>query len=211
MAGKETTERYEAERGQTLVEYALIIALISLSAIAALGFMSGKIQAVFSKSGNSLAAVCVSNPDGSCDGGTGGPGSPPPPPPPPPPTSPPGSVSIVCSGGIPGTCDDGDTLTANTIGWNNGPFTSFRFVWGHNTSFQLSGDCVDDSFGGTAWTPVETDIGAATTQTYAAPQQEPGPFSGGGLGDSIRVQVYATNAGGESTSFARACVVVQNL
>ena len=47
--------------GQTLVEYALIIALISLAAIAALGFMSGKIQNVFSKSGNSLNAIQVSS------------------------------------------------------------------------------------------------------------------------------------------------------
>ena len=64
--------RRRSERGQTLVEYVLIIALVSLAAIAALGFMSGKIQQVFSKSANTLNNVQVAS------------GSPAPPPSPPP-------------------------------------------------------------------------------------------------------------------------------
>lgn len=52
----------EKEEGQTLVEYALIIALVSLAAIAALGFLSGRIQNVFSKAGNSLNSINVSGP-----------------------------------------------------------------------------------------------------------------------------------------------------
>jgi pilus assembly protein Flp/PilA len=45
------------ERGQGLVEYALIIALVSLAAIVALTFLSGKINGLFSKTGNSLNTV----------------------------------------------------------------------------------------------------------------------------------------------------------
>ena len=45
------------ERGQGLVEYALIIALVSLAAIAALGFLSGEINDLFRKTGNVLNNV----------------------------------------------------------------------------------------------------------------------------------------------------------
>ena len=44
----------DEESGQTLVEYALIIALVAIAAIAALGFLSGKIQGIFSDAGSSL-------------------------------------------------------------------------------------------------------------------------------------------------------------
>jgi Flp pilus assembly pilin Flp len=60
------------ERGQGLVEYALILALVSLAAIVALGFMSGKINSLFSKTGNSLNSVNI--------GAGGAPSGPPPPP-----------------------------------------------------------------------------------------------------------------------------------
>ena len=46
----------EGESGQTLVEYALIIALVALACIAALGFLSGKIQSLFSNAGSSLGS-----------------------------------------------------------------------------------------------------------------------------------------------------------
>jgi Flp pilus assembly pilin Flp len=49
----------EREQGQALVEYALILALVSLAAIVALGFLSGKINTLFSKAGNSLNNVPV--------------------------------------------------------------------------------------------------------------------------------------------------------
>src|SRR6266536_3735709 len=42
------------EKGQTLVEYALIITLIALACVLALGFLSGKIQSLFSKTGSQL-------------------------------------------------------------------------------------------------------------------------------------------------------------
>jgi len=44
----------EREEGQTLVEYALIISLVSLACIAALVFLRGKIQEIFSDAGSSL-------------------------------------------------------------------------------------------------------------------------------------------------------------
>ena len=44
----------DEESGQTLVEYGLIIALIALACVAALGFLSGKIQNLFSKTGSQL-------------------------------------------------------------------------------------------------------------------------------------------------------------
>jgi Flp pilus assembly pilin Flp len=42
------------EKGQTLVEYALIISLIAIAAVLALGFLSGKINGLFSKTGSQL-------------------------------------------------------------------------------------------------------------------------------------------------------------
>ena len=44
----------DEQSGQTLVEYVLIISLVALAAIAALGFMSGRIQDIFSSAGSSL-------------------------------------------------------------------------------------------------------------------------------------------------------------
>jgi Flp pilus assembly pilin Flp len=44
------------EEGQTLVEYGLIIAVVALGSVLALGFLSGKIQTLFSKTGNKLNA-----------------------------------------------------------------------------------------------------------------------------------------------------------
>ena len=44
------------ESGQTLIEYVLIISLIAVAAVAALGFLSGKIQSIFSNEGSSLGS-----------------------------------------------------------------------------------------------------------------------------------------------------------
>ena len=46
----------DEESGQTLVEYGLIIAIVALGAVLALGFLSGKINDLFSKTGNRLNA-----------------------------------------------------------------------------------------------------------------------------------------------------------
>jgi Flp pilus assembly pilin Flp len=57
------------ERGQALVEYALIVALVSLASIVALGFLGGKINDLFSKAGNSLNSVQLAS--GGTEPGTG--------------------------------------------------------------------------------------------------------------------------------------------
>jgi pilus assembly protein Flp/PilA len=46
--------RLAREEGQALVEYALIISLIAVAAIAALTFLSGGIQGIFTSIGNAL-------------------------------------------------------------------------------------------------------------------------------------------------------------
>ncbi len=49
-----TAYRVRREEGQTLVEYALIIALVSVALVAALTALKGDISAVFSKIGAEL-------------------------------------------------------------------------------------------------------------------------------------------------------------
>jgi Flp pilus assembly pilin Flp len=70
---------HQEERGQTLVEYALIIAVVSLGSLVALGFLSGTIQDLFSKTGNAINGVAVAAPSGGGSGngsGTSGPAAP---------------------------------------------------------------------------------------------------------------------------------------
>ena len=42
------------ERGASLVEYVLLVALIALAAIVGISFLSGKVNTTFSKAGSSL-------------------------------------------------------------------------------------------------------------------------------------------------------------
>ena len=44
----------DEETGQTLVEYALIIAVVGIGSLVALQFLSGKISNLFTKTGNTL-------------------------------------------------------------------------------------------------------------------------------------------------------------
>jgi Flp pilus assembly pilin Flp len=184
------------ETGQTLVEYALIIAVVSLGAIVALGFLSGKINELFSKAGNSLNAVAVAAPGGSTGGTTGGGG----------PTggttggSPPsgGNVNISCVG----TCTDSETLTA-TASWSSGSPTSYTFTWETATSFiNGSPDTCDPggSYGSPSQGPTTQPSG---TSTFFTPNQS------SGNGDSVRVTVTATNGNGTSSAVTD-CVVVEN-
>ena len=65
------------ERGQGLVEYGLIIGVVSVAAVVALGFLSGNINSLFGKSGNKLNGISVSSGSGSGSGGSGGDTTPP--------------------------------------------------------------------------------------------------------------------------------------
>ena len=67
MQQQEALNALRDERGQGLVEYALIIAIVSLGAVLSLGFVSGKIDTLLSKTGNSLTSIEVAAPAG---GGT---------------------------------------------------------------------------------------------------------------------------------------------
>ena len=115
------------DSGQTLVEYALIIALVSLAAIAALGFLSGRIQNVFSKAGNSLNSVNVASGTGTGTGtGTGGPS----------PTAPvnTGAPAITCTGSRCSDCDFGsdDQMSTTQGTWSDGgapPITGYSYQW----------------------------------------------------------------------------------
>jgi pilus assembly protein Flp/PilA len=189
------------ESGQGLVEYALIIALVSLAAIVALGFLSGKINDLFSKAGNSLNGVEVAA------GGTPGGGGPPPP------ASAPsgGTVSITSQGGgsQPGF-DDFDTLRATTSGWSNDP-TSYTYTWETSTNYADPDNGGNPPFDGdetcTTLNNYDNSQGpttnGSTTNDYVTPSQTTG------TADSVRVTVTATNGVGTSTSVS-ACVVVQN-
>lgn len=44
----------KSERGASLVEYALLVALIAVVCIAAITFLAGKVQGTFSEVGNSM-------------------------------------------------------------------------------------------------------------------------------------------------------------
>ena len=58
------------ESGQGLIEYVLIISVVSLGAVVALGFSSGKINTLFSKAGNSVNNVTVAVGAGTSSGDT---------------------------------------------------------------------------------------------------------------------------------------------
>jgi Flp pilus assembly pilin Flp len=177
------SQRTENESGQTLVEYALIIAIVALGAIIALGFLSGKINTLFSKAGNSVNNVAVA------DGGSSGGGTPTGPPTP-------GLVSFTCSG----ACDDEESIQATTSGWSSGPpILGYLFTWEQND--------LSDCSATTGWNLDDTDGGAtnpATTQ-----QEQPSEISTLST-DAWRVRVTAYNSSGASTSQATACVIIQD-
>jgi len=65
------SQRLRSEPGQGLIEYILIISIVALGALLALGFMSGKIQSLYSKSGNRINNNALAPPNGTVSGGGG--------------------------------------------------------------------------------------------------------------------------------------------
>jgi Flp pilus assembly pilin Flp len=146
----ESLRRLRQERGQTLVEYALIIAVVSLGALAALGFLTGRIQNLFSKTGNSLEAVSIGGSSSGSGSGSGSAtsGSPTPPANNAAPTAGnnpgivtsgiPGGSGVVFSTGIQSSgIDPGQGVLSNTqpssagctISYSNGNTYTFTGVW----------------------------------------------------------------------------------
>jgi pilus assembly protein Flp/PilA len=54
LSGPSLQRAFRREEGQTFVEYALILALISVALAASLTVLKGKIDAIFTKIGNDL-------------------------------------------------------------------------------------------------------------------------------------------------------------
>src|SRR6185436_4068283 len=87
--GRFMARGFRDERGQGFVEYALILGLVSLVAVGALGFMSGKIQDLFNRSAHAISCVKVQDSD-TCD---------------PPPSGSQGSFDVPGPAGQPPQCD----------------------------------------------------------------------------------------------------------
>jgi pilus assembly protein Flp/PilA len=142
--GNRSLSRLRAdERGQGLVEYALIIALVGLASIVALGFLSTKINTLFSKAGNSLNNVPVAA--GSTTGGTTGP---------PGPTAPVNTAapSVTCSNS---PCEDDNNLSTTNGTWTDGgapPLAPYSYQWrmandGNGDSCPAAGDLAYSNVG----------------------------------------------------------------
>jgi pilus assembly protein Flp/PilA len=164
------------EQGQGLVEYALIIALVSLASVVALGFLSGKINDVFFKSGNVLNSVdVVAAPGGT--GGTGGVEAPSG-----------GSASIACTGfGCGDGLDDGETIRATTSGWSGSP-TSYTYQW-QRSGTAGSADCSTPR----NFTDYGSPVTTASTTNDLTTQDTNNDYC-------YRVVVFATNGGGDSAT-----------
>ena len=146
-----------SERGQGLVEYALIIVVVSLGTIAALTFLRDNIRGLFSAAGSSIALGA----DGTGGtGGTGGSSNPNPPPPGNPAATLPGSTPGLGGGtgtGNQGYFVPGTAVTNESGGANvNVGFSGLPGIYTDNPpNGTSSGDpCSIDVGGGTMFTGV---------------------------------------------------------
>jgi Flp pilus assembly pilin Flp len=184
------------EAGQTLVEYALIIAVVSLGSLVALGFLSGEIQSLFSKAGNSINDVAVAAPSGGAPG-------------PEPATAAPagGGVAIFAYNNASdanadvnrdSSPDAGDYLRVVTSGWSAAPNnpTSYTFTW-HRDQTPFA-NCTSSVFDSGGVPNFETLVTGPTTTSTAF--QVIGPAAISILADPYRATVTATNAVGTSTA-----------
>jgi Flp pilus assembly pilin Flp len=134
--------RLQEEGGQTLVEYALIIAVVSLGSLIALGFLSGEIQGLFSKTGNSINNVGVAAPSGGGSGSGSGSGGG---------TAPPAYVSgasISCTPEVSGVCQDTGTMAVATGTWTGDPAPTFAYQWWYNPTGSAANTCTTANDGG---------------------------------------------------------------
>jgi Flp pilus assembly pilin Flp len=180
--------RFRDQRGQGLVEYALILALVSLAGVTALGFLSGKVNGLFGKAGNALNAVSVATPAA-----------------PPPGTPPiPGSIDIDCGGG---PCSVNQTPVARVIGWTTPP--GFPITGDYGEWFAKDNPSCSEP--GANWGPaVDRDNNDTGTHTHAgliwhefSPGESPWPAVPPGYapGDGFAVLfvIHMFNANGQTT------------
>jgi pilus assembly protein Flp/PilA len=177
------------ESGQGLVEYALIIALVSLGAIGALSFVKGSITGLFSEAGSNLGTVAVGG--GAGGGGTTGPT--------------PGTVAITQP-----TAGDGRSMVATNSGWTGvGTGNSYSYVW---QQADVADTHVSDCGTATTWVGTWPGFTGGTFADDATNQQTAQDI--GGNADSgdrcYRVIVTATGPGGTSAPLTSAGKFVDN-
>jgi Flp pilus assembly pilin Flp len=144
---------WHSERGQGLVEYALIIVVVSLGVIASLTFLRNNIRGLFSTAGSSIALGA----------GSGGGSSTPPAA-----TSPPvqgtggqAVSAIACSTDLLFACLEPGTASVSPGTWGGTPTPGITYQWASNANVGAACNTTDVTTNG--WSS------AGTTQTVTLP------------------------------------------
>ena len=186
--------RLRGESGQGLVEYALIIAIVSLGAIASLTFLKGSISDLFNKAGNSINAVAVGA-DGSGGGGGGGGG----------PT--PGTVTLAQLGGQ--GSNPSFLMTATSVGWTGvGSGTPYTYTWEQGN---IAGVGAPTNCAGLTWSAFGAAAAGGATNTRAPFDDTSGSGNGNSGDRCYRVTVVATGPGGSSSPVTSGALFVNNV